>query len=101
MSWSTILGLSVGAYAFKALGLVALSRVPGVRRFTDLVALLPPALLMALVVTQTLQADGGGVTVDERLAGLAVGAVAVALRAPFLVVVVASAATAALLRAIG
>jgi hypothetical protein len=38
--------------------------------------------------------------VDARLAGVAVAAVAVLLRAPFLVVVVAGAATAALLRAL-
>jgi hypothetical protein len=55
------------------------------------------AVLAALVVTQ---AVGGHreLVVDARLAGLGVGAVAVALRAPLLAVVVAAAATAALVR---
>jgi uncharacterized membrane protein len=59
--------------------------------------LIPVALLAALVAVQAL-ADGSRLAVDARLAGLAVAAVALVLRAPFLVVVVLGAATAALLR---
>lgn len=100
MSWTTVLLLSAGAYAFKAAGLLALRGrdVPApVLRF---VGLLPPALLTALIVVQTVGGEDGGLTVDARLAGLAVAGVAVWRRAPFLVVVVAGAATAALLRAV-
>jgi branched chain amino acid efflux pump len=61
--------------------------------------LLPPALLAALVVVQTF-ADGTSLTLDARAAGVAAGGVAVALRAPFIVVVIVAAATAALLRAV-
>jgi hypothetical protein len=61
--------------------------------------LLPVALLAGLVVVQTV-ADGRAVVVDARLAGLAVGAALVAVRAPFLVVVLAAALTAAGLRAL-
>ena len=61
-------------------------------------ALLVLALIAGLVVVQVL-ADGRQLVVDARLAGLAAGALALLLRAPFLVVVVVAAATAALLRA--
>ena len=45
--------------------------------------------------------DGQGITHDARLPALGVAAVALALRAPFLVVVILAAATAAGLRALG
>ncbi len=64
------------------------------------VALIPVALLGALVAVQVL-ADGQRLTVDARLAGLGVAAVLLALRVPFLPMVVAAALTAALLRAAG
>lgn len=57
-------------------------------------------LLAALVVTQTF-ASGCVLTVDARLAAVAVAAVALWLRAPFIVVVLLGALTAALLRALG
>ena len=57
-------------------------------------------LLAALILVQTL--DGGQrLVADARLPALAVAAVLVWRRAPFLVVVLAAAATAALLRAAG
>ena len=97
MSWAVVLGLSAGAYLFKVLGLVVLPRVSAIRRLTPIVSLLPPALLMALVVTQTVE-RAGGLVLDERAAGLAVAGLLVWRRAPFLVVVVVSAAVTALLR---
>jgi hypothetical protein len=45
--------------------------------------------------------SGARLTVDARVAGLAVAAVALVLRAPFLVVVVLAAATAGGVRAAG
>jgi hypothetical protein len=60
---------------------------------------LAPAMLAALVVTQTVGGDGE-VVVDERLLGVAAGAVAVRLRAPLVLVMVVAAATAALARAV-
>jgi hypothetical protein len=54
-------------------------------------------VLAALVVTQTVGGDRQ-IVVDARLAGLGAGAIAVALRAPLLVVVVVAATTAALIR---
>jgi len=60
-------------------------------------AMLPVALLAALIATQTFS-SGSHLVLDVRAAALAVAVVAVVLRAPFLVVVAAGAATAALLR---
>ena len=61
--------------------------------------LLPVPLLAALVVVQAFAGERA-LVLDARAAGLAVGAVLVLLRAPFLLVVVAAAATAAVLRAV-
>jgi hypothetical protein len=65
--------------------------------------LLPVALLAALVATSTVVggADGRHIVIDARLAALAVAVVALLLRAPFIVVVVLAAVTAAGLRALG
>jgi hypothetical protein len=63
--------------------------------------MLPVALLSALVAVQTFTAPGGGLTLDARAAGMAVAVIALVFRAPFLLVVILAAATAATLRAIG
>ena len=54
-------------------------------------------MLAALVVTQTVGGDGE-LVFDERLAGVAAGAVAIRLRAPLIVVMAVAAGTAALIR---
>jgi hypothetical protein len=99
VTWAAVLALAAGAFALKLAGWLVPARVfedPRVRRATLLV---PVALLAALVVVQT-AADGRALVVDARLAGLGAGAVALALRAPFLVLVVVAAATAALVCAL-
>jgi branched-subunit amino acid transport protein len=60
-------------------------------------ALIPPALLGALIAVQVL-ASGERLVIDARLAGLGAAVVLLLLRAPFLVVVTGAALTAALLR---
>jgi hypothetical protein len=55
------------------------------------------ALLAALIATNTFS-TGNHLVLDVRAAAIGVAVVAVLLRAPFLVVVVSAAATAALLR---
>jgi hypothetical protein len=57
---------------------------------------LPPALLAALIVTQALGDER--LTLDPRLLGLAAAAVALAVRAPVLLVLLAATATTALAR---
>jgi uncharacterized membrane protein len=62
-------------------------------------ALLPVALLAALVTVQTFTSQGR-LVLDARAAGLVAAAVALLLRAPFLVVVIVGAVVAAALRAL-
>jgi hypothetical protein len=59
--------------------------------------MLAPALLAALVVTQAVGADRM-LVFDERLLGIAAAIVAIRLRAPLLVIVVAAAGVTALAR---
>ncbi len=100
MSWGALLLLAAGTYAFRAVGplLLAGRRLP--HRVDALLGLLPPALLAALVATQTF-GDGQGLSLDARAAGVAAAAVAVWRGAPFLVVVLVGTVTAAALRAAG
>lgn len=97
--WGGLLLAAAGCYAWKLAGLSVPERWLLTDRVQRVAALLPVALLAALVAVQT-STDGAGLVVDARLAGLAVGVVALLLRAPFLVVVLAAAASTALLRAL-
>ena len=96
-TWAAVLLASAGAFALKALGWAVPGRVLDNERVRRTVLLLPVALLAGLVVVQAFAA-GRSLHLDARAAGLAVAAVAVLLRAPFLLVVVLAAVTAALLR---
>lgn len=100
MTWAAVLVGSAACYLLKLAGYLVPARVlegAAARRVT---VLLPVALLAALTAVQAV-AVGTGVTVDARLAGLGAAAVALVLRAPFLVVVAAAALVAALTRAAG
>jgi uncharacterized membrane protein len=92
--------LAVGTLAMKALGPLASAGRELPPRLQQLVELLPAALLAALVANQTV-ADGAAMTIDARVVGLGVAALAVALRAPFIVVVALGAGSTALVRALG
>ncbi|MFE5486664.1 AzlD domain-containing protein [Streptomyces sp. NPDC056527] len=98
--WIAIGLTAVGCYLVKLVGLLvpagALER-PLVQR---LAALLPVALLAALTAQQTFSADGA-LTLDARVVGVAAAAVALVLRAPFLVVVAAAVLVTAGVRALG
>jgi len=98
--WTAVLLTAAGCYGLKAVGWLlpaGLLRREVVRRA---VGLLPVALLSGLVVVQVL-ADRRSLVLDARAAGLAAAAVALLLRAPFLLVVLVAAATAGLSRALG
>lgn len=97
MIWAAILLAGAGCYLLKLAGLSLPASVLDHHMTARIADLLPVALLAALVGVQVL-GDGQELTVDARLAGLAVAAVALLLRASFLVVVVLAATTAALLR---
>ncbi|MFP1629140.1 AzlD domain-containing protein [Streptomyces sp. 5K101] len=98
--WIAIAATAVGCYLVKLVGLLVpadtLER-PLVQRMA---ALLPVALLAALTAQQTFSV-GDALVLDARAAGLGAAAVALVLRAPFLVVVGAAVAVAAGVRALG
>jgi branched-subunit amino acid transport protein len=93
--WTTVVVASLGCYLLKLAGLsVPASWVeqPWVARVVDFV---PAALLAALVAVQAFT-SGHDLVIDGRLAGLAAAAVALALRAPFIVVLLLAGAAGAL-----
>jgi branched-subunit amino acid transport protein AzlD len=97
--WAAVLVASIGCLALKLLGWSVPARVLDNERVRRTAVLVPVALLAALVVVQAF-ARGQALHLDARAAGLAVAALAIVLRAPFLAVVVLSAVTAALVRAL-
>ena len=96
-AWTAVAVIGAATVALKASGPVLAGGRELPERLGRLVGLLAPALLAALVATQTF-GDDDRVVLDERAAGLGAAAIAVALKAPVLVAVIAAAATAALLR---
>ena len=87
--------------AIKAAGPLALGGRELPRAAIDVIALLAPALLAALVLTETFSTVEGDLTLDARAVGLAAAAGAVALRAPLLVTILVAAAATAGARALG
>lgn len=98
--WVTVLVAAGAAYALKVSGYLVPVHLLDGPVVSRMVRLLPVALLSALVAVQAFTSDGA-LALDARLAALGVAIVLLTLRAPFLVVVVAAAATAALLRLAG
>jgi len=94
VTWPALLILAGCAYGLKAAGPLLLGDRELPPRWNRLLGLVAVPLLAALIVVQTLT-DGRHYVIDSRLAGVAVAAVAVWRRAPFIVVVVLAAATAA------
>jgi branched-subunit amino acid transport protein len=97
--WAVVLVGSIGCYLLKLAGLsvpAAWVEQPWVARVVDFV---PAALLAALVAVQALTA-GNAIVFDGRLVGLAMAALALALRAPFIVVLIAAGATGALVHVV-
>ena len=97
MMWSGILVGCAACYALKLAGLSLPARLLQDARVQQTIPLVPIALLAALIATNTFS-TGHHLVLDVRAGALGVAVVAVLLRAPFLVVVVSAAATAALLR---
>jgi hypothetical protein len=95
--WNTVLIASIVCVALKGIGYLMPPRwfdAPAPSRVIDLLTV---ALLAALVAVQTLGV-GQQIVVDARVPALLVAAGLLVVRAPFLVVVVAAALVAALLR---
>ena len=99
--WGAVIVAALIAFALKLAGFLVPESVLSHPRARRVTAAIPVAMLAALVATQTLGGPDGTLVVDARLAALGVAVVALLLRAPFIVVVVLGAATAAALRAAG
>ena len=97
VAWTAVLLVGAATVAIKAAGPVLAGERELPERAAGMVGLVGPALLAALVATQAFATDTE-LVLDERGAGLLAAAVAIALRAPLIVVVAVAAATAALLR---
>jgi branched-subunit amino acid transport protein len=96
-AWLVVLVVGLATMAIKAAGPVLLGGRELPPRALAVVRLLAPALLAALVVTQTVAADEA-LVLDARLVGVGVALVALLLRAPLLLVVILAAVATALFR---
>lgn len=92
--------MTVGTFAMKSAGPLALgarSLPTSVQRVVDL---LPAALLAALAVVSTL-GNGQSIDIDARLVGLVAAGLALWKRAPFVVVIIVASAATAVTRLLG
>lgn len=101
MTWTIVLvltaGVAVQRFAGMFLGGPVLVRFPALGRLATLI----PAAVVTAVIVQLTVGVGSSLTVDARAAGMAVAAILVWRRAPFVAVVVAAAAVTAAIRALG
>jgi len=95
----TVIIASLAVFSWKMLGYLIPQKwiTDGIRAFSERVTV---ALLTALVTVQTL-VTGNQVEFDARVPALGVAAILFALRVPYIVVVIAAAATAAGFRILG
>jgi branched-subunit amino acid transport protein len=99
VSWWTVLALGAGAYACKAIGLVVLGGRPLPPSLQSCLTLIPPAMLGALIVTNTF-AIGQTLVIDARAAGVAAAAIATWRRVPFPLIILLASAVTAIVRAL-
>ncbi|WP_199516127.1 AzlD domain-containing protein [Nucisporomicrobium flavum] len=97
---ATIIVLGVGTYTLRLSGVLLRDRLVLSEPVQRLLPMAATTLLAALAMTAALM-DGAAFAGAARPAGVAVGALLAWRRAPFVLVVVAAAATAALLRLAG
>ena len=99
MSWTFVLVLAAGAYALKALGLVLFGGRHLPPTLDRCLALIPAALIAALVVKDTFSI-GQDLQLDARAAGLAAAVVAAWRQLPLIAVIVLGAGVTAAVRAL-
>lgn len=98
--WIAIVAAGVLSWATKFAGHVVPQKFTDHPRIQRTALLVTVALLAALAAVQTFS-TGSALVIDARLGAVGVAVVALSLRAPFIVVVLLAAATAAGLRALG
>jgi len=99
--WAWVLAAAITAYALKLSGYLVPQSLLDRPAFHDLAGALTVGLLASLTILNTLGGRGVSVALDSRLLALAAGAVALKLKAPYIVVVVAGALAAAIGRRVG
>ena len=97
MTWTLVILLTLGAYAFKVTGLVFLGGRSLPPMFERCLALIPAAVVTALVMKDTFT-NGQELVLDARALGIAVAGIAAWRKAPLIVVIVLGAAVTALVR---
>ena len=97
MTWTPIILLTLGAYGFKVTGLVFLGGRSLPPMFERCLALIPAAVVTALVMKDTFT-QGQELVLDARALGIAVAVIAAWRKAPLIVVIVLGAAVTALVR---
>lgn len=99
MTWTLVLVLAAGAFAFKVLGLVVIGdrALPPV--LDRCLALIPAALIAALVVKDTFSV-GQHLQIDARAAGVGAAVLATWRKAPLILVIVIGAGITAAVRAV-
>ncbi|MDP9890718.1 AzlD domain-containing protein [Pseudarthrobacter enclensis] len=98
--WIWLLTACVLAYAWKLVGYFVPARFLEEPRTSRVAGTMTIGLLASLAVVNAV-VSGQALAADARLGALAAAAIALVVRAPFLVVVIAGAGTAALLRMMG
>ncbi len=94
--WIAVLGTSAIAFALKYSGHSVPEKLLSHPKIQKVNALIPIALLSALVAAQTFT-EKSKLMIDQRLLGLVVAIVALLLKAPFPIVVISAAVSSALL----
>jgi uncharacterized membrane protein len=97
--WTSIGVLAVANFLIKAAGPILLGGRELPQPLLNVIALLAPAILAALVVVGTFSEDSD-VRIDAQTAGVAVSGAAFVLRVPMLAAIFLGALTAALFRAL-
>ena len=92
--WVATIGTSIIAFTLKYMGHSIPERWLTHPKIQRINALIPIALLSALVAVQTFT-DKNTVLIDHRLAGVSVAVIALLLKAPFPIVVLSAAVSSA------
>jgi Branched-chain amino acid transport protein (AzlD) len=97
--WMVIALLAIGTFAIKAAGPAILGGRPLPERLNGVIALLAPALLAGLVISESFTgARPEHLVIDPRTAGLIAAAAALWMRLPLPVTLAVAAAAAAVTR---
>ncbi len=99
-AWLLFACLVVSTALIRAAGPVALGGRELPDRAAGVIALLAPALLAALVVTESFRGEGGELTLDARVLGVTAAGMALALRSSIVVAMAVAMAVTAGVRAL-